>query len=177
VKEVLPDSKVLLNPDNQEVGPQRVVILRTLPRARDIIEFCASSRRNQRSTSLEKVCDKILKESSLSSSHRKRVREEVIVALKRFEELGLGEYLVGRRGLETRFEWSYDPVELLEELSGNESVRSRPTSQLEESQEALIIDHSYNLRSDFRVRLRLPANLSEKEAQRLAEFIKTLPLS
>ena len=37
------------------------------------------------------------------------------------------------------------------------------------------IKHSYRLRPDFIVQIELPADLNAREAERLADFIKTLP--
>ncbi len=37
--------------------------------------------------------------------------------------------------------------------------------------------HAYRLRQDLMINLELPANLTTKEATRLAEFIKTLPFA
>ncbi len=38
------------------------------------------------------------------------------------------------------------------------------------------LEHALNLRSDFCVELVLPVDLSNSEAERLAAFVKTLPL-
>jgi hypothetical protein len=38
-----------------------------------------------------------------------------------------------------------------------------------------VVDHSYVLRANFTVRLRLPVTLKKGEAERLAAFIRTLP--
>ena len=91
-------------------------------------------------------------------------RKAIIEVFKALADLQAGQFIVGRRGHKTRFEWHL-PDEgrgARERLANTESTT--PT-----------ISHSYRLRPQFEVRVLLPADLSNAEAERLGGFIQTLP--
>jgi hypothetical protein len=48
--------------------------------------------------------------------------------------------------------------------------------QIPEESKVGSLQHSFHLRADTEVTLDLPADLSQSEADRLAAFVKTLPL-
>ncbi len=116
-------------------------------------------------------------------------RGDAVELLKRFADLGLGTYFIGRRGSPTRIEWDYDirevgkaaqgapatlrPVERL----GDEEESDEPSSrdQVSHSEKSGVIEHLYQLRADFRFRLSLPADLSNREADRIGAWVKSLP--
>lgn len=98
--------------------------------------------------------------------HGERVeRAEVVEFLKSMSKHGYGNYIVGRKGWDTRLEWNERIHDL--PVEGNGSLPAQPTSQT--------IDHKFVLRPGFEVSLVLPEDLSSREAERLGDFIKTLP--
>ncbi|MFQ5511989.1 MAG: hypothetical protein ACE5EO_09085 [Candidatus Krumholzibacteriia bacterium] len=107
-------------------------------------------------------------------------RSELIDFFKALEELGLGTYIVGRRGRTSRFRWATDPVEAAVVAAGGaphagDSGMDDAGSDGADGALTGTITHEFVLRSDFTVKLMLPADLSTDEASRLAGFVKTLP--
>lgn len=113
------------------------------------------------------------------------LRSEVIDAFRAMEELGLGEFIVGRRGMASRFSWRVPMIDAGKVAKGLSNELPLLDDTGEEGELLLInprgdadtINHTYNLRPDFVVGLRLPRNFSDHEALRLADFVKTLPFS
>lgn len=108
-------------------------------------------------------------------------RNEIVQLFKQMAELGLGAFITGRRGGESRFEWSVGMLETAHAVSGEtEEIEPIDEAELEsspEDEDAELIEHSYVLRKDTApIRFALPHDLSAQEAQRLSKFILTLPL-
>ena len=103
-------------------------------------------------------------------------RSDVIEVFRRFENLDLGKFLVGRRGQPSRMEWKYRLVDVGQAAAG-ELGDIEPADDLEDEDGigTRFMRHSFQLRPDVAVQLELPGNLSRTEAARLADFIKTLP--
>jgi len=109
------------------------------------------------------------------------VKPDAIRVLKELDGLGLGRYLVGRRGGTTRFEWNRHPASVARAARGE--VDDLPPSIYDEEADAFenlgpdhkdtIVDE-YKLRLDFQVRTLLPSDLTKEEAGRLADHIRTL---
>jgi len=108
-------------------------------------------------------------------------RGNVVTFFKALEELNCGKYISGHsrgsRGSQTRFEWKVGLVSVGQAATGE---ASRVEENLEIEQEDFeesdnSINHSFVLRPDFAVTLELPADLTNSEAARLSEFVKTLP--
>lgn len=118
---------------------------------------------------------------------------EVVALLRELDELGAGEFKLGRRGSKTRIEWLYSQRSLGEVARGAaakpEDIEKVNPAELEESegditeadgvesdeQDEAWIAHDFQLRPDLRVALRLPADLTLREAERLAGFIRQIP--
>lgn len=118
---------------------------------------------------------------------------EVLNLLRKLDELGAGEFKVGRRGSKTRIEWLYsqrglgqaaqgaavqpegieeiDPAEL-EDIEGE---APEPPEAEAEAGEGEWIGHTFQLRPDVRLTIKLPVDLTSKEAERLAGFIRQVP--
>lgn len=98
-------------------------------------------------------------------------------------EIGLGTYIMGRRGGESRVKWLYPLTAIGKAANGtagslgsiNESTEEETDEDSEELGSSNLIEHSYKLRPGCDIRIRLPENLSSKEAERLAAWIRTLP--
>jgi hypothetical protein len=121
-------------------------------------------------------------------------------ALKIFQEAGCGAYQRGRPLEQSRLEWDLSAREIAQEVLlriGNEipnvSVRNdesangveqpletsrgaeTPNGVVRAANDRGTITHSYQLRPGYSVSVELPANFTTKEANRLADFIRTLP--
>ena len=93
-------------------------------------------------------------------SHPNVDRQEIVALLKDLEEAGFGRFLAGRRGHPSRLEWSLEDVAESGEISDSEVSSLR---------------HQFRLRRDSTVLFDLPEDLTKSEAQRLADFVLTLP--
>lgn len=111
---------------------------------------------------------------------------------KDLEDLELGRYVVGRRGSVTRFEWDYrtrtvaaaakgegpEPLTIDDgsDLDDDLYFPADFSSRSEEWSEEELLEHIYLLRKDpdRAVRIKLPRDLSQKEADRFSDFIRTL---
>lgn len=111
----------------------------------------------------------------------KGTRAEVIDLFKRLAELDLGTFVHGRRGGQSRFKWAVRLTDVGKAYAGEiDAIESVDEEDLEEEIYSLndddeLIDHEYTLRPEVRVLLSLPADLTRREAKRLADFINTLP--
>jgi hypothetical protein len=107
-------------------------------------------------------------------------RLDLVKELKAFEGRGFGRFIVGRRGKASRFEPSKAATAAAPE-NGERAEASATTSYVEaESTEPVPMGqilHRFNLRPNFEVEIRLPDDLSEREAERLAAYIRTLPFT
>ena len=100
-----------------------------------------------------------------------------------------GRYISGRRGRPSRFRWYVKLVELgLAARGERESVSWLPAYAPDEDQDATptpdtstgppgAIDHRFQLRANFWTNLTLPGDLTTGEAEKLAAFVRLLPLS
>lgn len=112
-------------------------------------------------------------------------RPEIASLFKELESAGCGQYVIGRKGHPSRFEWSVSLIKVgraaaatgegqdedfleeegFEDVGGDEEVE--PSSDL--------IEHRFHLRREFELVVVLPANLTKAEAHRIARFVKVLP--
>ena len=110
-------------------------------------------------------------------------REPAIGLLQKLAEAGLGTFVVGRRGAKTRIVWEYKLPDIGAAASGAvqhlHKVKDEEVEDGEEegeSNEALMIEHLFNLRTGLRITVSLPRDLTQREAERLARFVEALPL-
>jgi hypothetical protein len=120
----------------------------------------------------------------LSSEQSAPDRWQIIKFFRKLEQLGCGWLIEGRRGKKTRFEWSAGLVDVSHAAMGQD-VKIGPAPVLQDgdgedtvgnAHQVSLAEHPYLLRKDLQVRLRLPEDLTQTEAGRLAAFIQTLPL-
>lgn len=119
---------------------------------------------------------------------------EIVALLRKLDDIGAGEFKVGRRGSKTRIEWLYSQRGLGQAARGEaaqpEKIDEVDPDELEDSEADVetagetsdevgeddgLIAHSFQLRPDLRLSIRLPADLTSKEAERLAGFIRQVP--
>jgi hypothetical protein len=145
--------------------------------AKAILDHFATRERNRKETRVDNL------ERALSGI----ARPDIIRVFKELEKLGCGTYFNGGRGGKSwqRFEWKYELISIGKAAAGEaqDIQEVQPTTDLpaEHSENKATttrddaIKHTYQLREDWQVELDLPKNLSDREAGRLSDFIKTLP--
>ena len=142
-------------------------------------EFVASDARLRQAIRGVDFSMSFIEEPSLSADELQLMeldRSESIEVLKRLAALGLGDYIQGRRGKPTRLDFKigeevYDElIRRVEERFDHSNVQQRfkPIA-------ASGVSHSFWLRSDFEVRLRLPEDFSTHDAQRFSRWLETIP--
>jgi hypothetical protein len=99
----------------------------------------------------------------------------VVKLFRRLGELGYGRFVVGRRGKESRFVWSANPIEVGKSAQGEDlAITSLPEP---EAAEVEMVMHQFNLRPEMPVKIELPADFTEREAERFSQFLRSLPFS
>ncbi len=109
-------------------------------------------------------------------------RGAIVDALRALDSIRVGNFIVGRRGQPSRFEWEASPAvveKALEELEAPQDATSRldESPSAAQAAEQKLLSHQFRLRPNLTVELRLPMDLTSTEAARLADFIKTLPFT
>lgn len=97
--------------------------------------------------------------------------QELISSLKALGDLGLGTFIVGRHGSKTRFRLPQHRLISLDKVAELRGQASAPSLSPPDGSES----HTFKLRPDFTVEMRLPTNFTRKEAERLSIFLRALP--
>jgi len=136
--------------------------------AKAMLDHFASRERNRRTTTIERLL------SNLNNDGAALSRGDVIKVLQWLEKLGCGQFIAGRKGHPSRFEWSVGLVDVGRAAAGEAvEIEAAPVNEPEPADD--LLEHHFRLRKDLDVPLRLPADLNGTEAARLAAFIQTLP--
>lgn len=119
----------------------------------------------------------------ISERHPSLARSELIGVLRILEMAGCGKFIVGRRSKPSRFEWSVSLVAVGQVAIGEKEVISEDDCISGDFQDdgddwegSGLADHSFRVRSDLTIQMKLPGNLTQAEAKRIAAFVRTLPL-
>jgi len=158
------------------IAQQRLQDLyKTSAAARTLLDHFAGRQRGRNVTEV----DSLMESTGLD-------RWEVIHVLKALDEAGCGQFLAGRRGHQSRFQWAVSLVDagkaakgvdvVVEPLERTDEASSQFTAEAQAPEAPSQFEHQYQLRPGYRVVLTLPIDLTVTEANRLATFIKTLPL-
>jgi hypothetical protein len=139
--------------------------------AKALGSLMASRQRNQNVTKLRRV-EFLLKANGYEIS-----RPDLIAVFRKLEELDCGQYVEGRRGWLSRFVWSVSSIDVFRAAMGEPTqIEALEHTEDDDDLEKDTLEHSFNLRADLQIKFSLPTDLSATEAERLAAFIKTLPL-
>ena len=107
-------------------------------------------------------------------------RKEIIDLFKKLEDLGAGEFVVGRRGKESRLELSVDSRAVGKAAAG-EPVEIEHVESLEDEdafeEDDNLTRHDFRLRKGLVVSFDLPDDLTQDEVERLGTFLRSLPLA
>jgi hypothetical protein len=157
--------------------------------ARALFNHLANRRNNASVTNVDRLLAIII-----GNERTPVTRQELIHVLQQLEQLGCGRFIPGRHSKPSRFEWTVEITSVGKAAKG-EAVAIPQSESIEVDEgdadpsdinqiipdnvysrgSSARIAHSYRLRPEFSVSFELPADLSAKEATRLADFIRTLP--
>lgn len=148
-------------------------LYRTNEHARTVLDHFASRQRNWSTTTVDRLLTILQAEGSAVS------RGDLIAVLRSLDELGCGSFVAGRRGHASRFEWRVRMVTVGRAAAGEptdvEDIADDEKS--EEEPESLLLEHKFRLRADHVVAIDLPADLTQAEAARLGDFLRSLPFA
>lgn len=104
----------------------------------------------------------------------------MVKVFKELGALGVGRFIPGRHGYASRIEWAYSIRSLGKVAVGAGQALAEVPADATADDEAPSaanagLKHEFQLRDGVKVAFELPADLSEKEADRLAAFVKALP--
>jgi len=141
-------------------------------------EIFKDREKDSKETKLERLEDLIRFQGGSPS------RVDIVSLLKGLQEAGCGRFIVGRRGAASRFEWSVSLRSVgraatsgsgeVSQIDLDADERDGDDDSMDEADNASIT-HTFALRPEYRVKLRLPTDLTAREAKRLADFLRTLP--
>ncbi len=155
------------------VDPKKLKELyKKTPQARAVLDHLASRERNWSTTTVGRI------QANVDSSGNPVSRGDVIEVFRALEEAGCGTFKTGRKGWESRFEWTAQMVAVGQAASGENVKVEEMTKEEAGGEEAEItLRHSYHLRHDVSVTFELPRDLTPIEAERLAQFLRSLPFN
>lgn len=135
-----------------------------------ICDHLASRDRNQNETKLHRILLH-LEQDGVDFS-----RAEVISAFRALEMADCGKYVEGRHGWKSRFVWSVNSKHLAAVAGGADAAEAveEETETHEGDSGSELVEHTYWLRPDLSVAIELPADLTQREANRLSQFIDSL---
>lgn len=105
----------------------------------------------------------------------------VLNLFRQLEDLELGTFKLGRRGMASRFEWSVRMIDAAKAALGKaDSIEVLDDAEIDDTTEdddEASVEHLFYLRLDSPpVAISLPPDLTAKEADRLSQFIRALPI-
>jgi hypothetical protein len=109
---------------------------------------------------------------------------QVIAGFRELQAIGVGKYWAGRRGSTSRFEF-VDKVTVVSSFLPNAAVstaggcsidetNSQQDGQIDSQDSDEMISHRYVLRPGLSITIQLPADLTDREAQRISQFVGCL---
>jgi hypothetical protein len=137
--------------------------------AKAILNDFAERFRKRHVTTLDQVLNRVAGVS----------RSEAIRVFRSLQGIGCGEFIEGRKGHPSRFAWT-DDLTAVGRAARGEVPSVSPLEEEEEEDDngkknVFEREHPLELRDDYIARVRVPADLTEREAERLATFIRSLP--
>ncbi|HKP02788.1 MAG TPA: hypothetical protein VJU77_05420 [Chthoniobacterales bacterium] len=131
------------------------------PLLRTLIDFFASQPKDDRSVSVTDLCNRMGKAGIAVR------RADVIRMLQSLQGGQRGWFWAGRKGHDSRFDFHASSIKMAKVASGQNDDPAPPLPTM--------INHKFRLRADLEIGLELPADLTDKEVTRIADFLKTLP--
>ena len=151
--------------DTKKLTKKLQALYATEPRVRAFLDHLAQRGKNPKNgySSVEQVLNELDDQATHADARS---------VLEQLADAGCGEFKVGRRGWPTRLDWSLDAI-----VAGK--VAKGEPIDVEASKDGGLAPNmtevDFPLRDDLVVTLVLPKDLSEKEAERLSTFLRSLP--
>jgi hypothetical protein len=99
----------------------------------------------------------------------------VVKLFRGLDEQGYGRFIVGRRGGESRFVWAANAIEVAKAAQGEDLAITSLSEP--ETAETELVTHQFTLRPGMSVKIELPLDFTEKEADRFSQFLRALPFA
>jgi len=135
--------------------------------ARAIFNWLAGRRKGAKETAVR-----------VAAERAKLSYAEVVRVFREFDRLGVGAFIAGRKGWETRIAWSYDVVSI-----GRVAIGETDQAELVSDDDPATEDdatglesHDFRLRPDLIITILLPSDFSLSEAKRLGTWLSALPM-
>jgi hypothetical protein len=144
--------------------------------AKAAFDHFAQRQNNSSHTTIDRL------QAALKGSGHDVSRRDLIDLFKSLEGVGCGEFVIGRRGKPSRFEWSVGLTDVGRAAAGEqvkvEAITQASQTVLSEAGDSAdMVEHRYRLRADLELTLLLPLNLTASEATRIGDYVRTLPLN
>lgn len=136
-----------------------------------MLDDFASRTNNQRITKVDQILNR-LRSANVQ-------RWEVIALFRKLEGLDHGKFIEGRKGHPSRFVWSSSPIDVGKAAQGDETPINPVSPEAEadgDNSFAETREYLFPLRSGTDASLTVPADLTQREADRLGAFLKSLAL-
>jgi hypothetical protein len=134
---------------------------------RKILDHLASRSNNANETKVDRLSDV----TGLS-------RSRIVEFMRQLEQLGLGEFIVGRKGGRSRFRWQVGLVSVGQVASKeSDEISTEAPEEVSEDEMELASDavtYEVPLRADMKARITVPSNITKVETIRLSNFIRGL---
>lgn len=138
--------------------------------AQAVLDHFASRERNWGTTTVDRI------HTNLRSEGEDLSRGDLISVFRELENCGCGNFVAGRKGYSSRFEWIVEMVGVGLAAAGEiEHVDEVSEEEAGEEEPGSLIKHTYRLRPDVTIAVELPTDFTPQEADRMARFIETLP--
>lgn len=152
---------------NEQIASSLKDLYRSSPVARAFLDHAAQRSYAQQETKVDRAL------ANVNAGGHQFSRKDIIDLFQKLEAMECGHFITGRRGQESRFAWEVSLTSAGKAATG-ETPSVESIDEAETASDNL--SHTYYLRSDRLIKLDLPIDLTTREAERLAAFIKSLPL-
>lgn len=152
----------------REAREALVEALKTYPAAKDVLEHLAFAEEHYKVSNVQGIVN------SIECDYY-----EVVKVLKHLDVHKLGQFIVGRKGKDTRIVWNFHPRSI-GNLAFNESNSLSPISNEMKEYDGGVenretISHNFYLRPNFNLELKLPKDFNRKDLNRLEKWLDTIP--
>ena len=139
--------------------------------ARAFLTHSAQRGRNQTTTSVDRAL------TNLQNAGHEYNRSQLLDVFRELESCGCGDFVVGRRGWRSRFDWSSSVIDV-GRAAGGATIEIQPldSSNTETTEDATDwLTHTFHLRPGVEITIELPMDFTPDEAGRVSSFVQTLP--
>ena len=104
---------------------------------------------------------------------------EIVKLLKGFDSMGFGNFIVGRKGNDSRITWDFHPQSIGSVANRKSSTLYGVPSSLDSYDGGMedegLNEHSFLLRPELTIEIVLPHDFSKSDADRLSRWLQTIP--